>query len=77
MSNSSLLLDLVCAQRRRIPVILALLVAMGLFLAFSAVFVGPGDRTYPILVLDAVLVGGAFVFFGVTHWYCTRRAMDE
>lgn len=77
MSKTSTLLDLVCAQRRQMKVILALLIASGLFLALSALFVEPGDRAYPILVVDAVLVVAGFVFFTTTYWYCTKRAMDE
>ncbi len=50
---------------------------MGLFLGLSALYVEPGDNTFPILVLDAVLVVGAFVFFSVTYWYCTQRAMES
>ncbi|MFB9807843.1 hypothetical protein ACFFQF_22735 [Haladaptatus pallidirubidus] len=77
MPKTSALLDLVCAQRRQMKLILALLIAMGLFLGLSALYVEPGDNTFPILVLDAVLVVGAFVFFSVTYWYCTQRAMES
>ena len=74
---TSRLLDLVCAQRHRMKQLFALMVAMTLFLALSALYVGPGDDSYPILVLDVFLVGGAIVFFGVGFWYCTKREMDE
>ncbi|AHG02055.1 hypothetical protein HALLA_01765 (plasmid) [Halostagnicola larsenii XH-48] len=77
MSKSSMLLDLVCAQRDRMKALFALLVASGLFLALSAVFVRPGDDAFPILIIDTVLVVGALAFFGATHRYCTKRAMDE
>lgn len=77
MSKTSTLLDLVCAQRKQIQLILALLVSMGLFLALSVLFVGPGDQSFPILVIDIIVVVGAFVFFSVTYWYCTKRAMDD
>lgn len=77
MSRASALLDLVCAQRRQMILILGLLIVSGLFLGFSVQFVGPGDRAYPILVVDAVLVVVGFVFFVTTYWYCTKRAMDE
>ncbi|MFC5973653.1 hypothetical protein ACFPYI_20170 [Halomarina salina] len=77
MSKRSVLLDAVCAQRRQMRLLLALLITMGLFTALAALFVRPGDRSFPILVIDAVLVVGGIVFFGVTHWYCTKRAMSE
>jgi hypothetical protein len=74
---ASTLLDLVCAQRNRMKPILALLIASGLLLALSALYVGPGDDAFPILVLDAVLVVGSIGFFGVGFWYCTKREMNE
>lgn len=77
MSKTSALLDLVCAQREQMRLILALLVAMGLFLGLSVLYVEPGDRVFPILVIDVVLVVGAFVFFSATYWYCTKRAMND
>lgn len=77
MSKSSTVLDIVCAQRHRMKPMLAVLIAMGLLLALSALYVGPGDDAYPILVLDAVLVVGAFVAFTVGFWYCTKREMEE
>ena len=77
MSMTSRLLDLVCAQRHRMKPLFALMVAMALLLGLSALYVGPGDDSYPILVLDVVLVGGALAFFGVAFRYCTKREMDE
>ncbi|WP_233553776.1 hypothetical protein [Halococcus sp. IIIV-5B] len=77
MSKTSTLPDLVCAQRRQMRLIIALVIAMGLFLLLSLLFVEPGDRSYPILVIDIVLVVAALLFFSVTHWYCTKRAMDD
>lgn len=77
MSKTSTLLDLVCAQRDQMRIFVALLITMGLFLALSALYVSPGDRSYPILVVDAVLVVGSLAFFAFSHWYCTKRAMDD
>jgi len=77
MSNQSTLLDLVCAHRPQMKVALGVLIACAFLLALSAVFVSPGDDTWPILVIDGVLVGGGIVFFSVTYWYCTKRAMDR
>lgn len=70
------MVDLVCSQRDDIPLLLAVMVTMGLLVAFSFVFVSPGDESFPLLVFDAVLIVGSFVGFGLTYWYCTRRAMD-
>ncbi|MFC7203175.1 hypothetical protein ACFQJC_06590 [Haloferax namakaokahaiae] len=77
MVNTSMLVDIVCSQRERIKILLALLIASALFLGLSALFVEPGDEAYPILIIDAVLVVVLFVFFSVLYWYCTKRAMDE
>ena len=77
MSKMSALLDLVCAQRQQMKVVLALLIASGFLLGLSLLFVEPGDRSYPLLVLDLVLVVVGLVFFSTTYWYCTKRAMDE
>lgn len=77
MSKKSALLDLVCAQREQMRLFLGLLIAMGLLLGLSALFVEPGDEAFPILVIDAVLVVGGLVFFSATYWYCTKRAMND
>ncbi|WP_435345904.1 hypothetical protein [Haloarchaeobius sp. HRN-SO-5] len=77
MSKTSTLVDLVCAQRQQMKLVLAVLIAMSLFLGLSALFVGPGDDAFPILLLDVVLVGAAFAFFGGSFWYCTKREMEE
>lgn len=77
MSKTSTLLDLIAAQREQMKVILALLIISGLLLALSAAFVGPGDQAYPILIIDIVLVVGAFVFFSGAYWYCTKREMND
>lgn len=77
MSKSSTVLDAICAQRSQMRIIVALLITMGLFLALSALYVEPGDTSFPILVIDAVLVGGGLLFFGGMHWYCTKRAMSD
>ncbi|MCG1003190.1 MULTISPECIES: hypothetical protein [Halobacterium] len=77
MSKTSTLLDLVCAHRGQMKVALAVLIACGLLLGFSVLFVSPGDDAWPILVIDAVLVVGGIVFFTGTYWYCTKRSMSE
>lgn len=77
MSNTSALFDAVCAQRKQMRMIVALLVTMGLLLSISVLYVQPGDKSYPILIIDIVLVVAGILFFGGTHWYCTKRAMDD
>ncbi len=77
MSISSTLLDLLCANRERMKVVIGLLVVCAVMLALSALYVGPGDDSFPLLVIDLVLVGGGLLFFGGSFWYCTKRAMDE
>ncbi|MFC7068663.1 hypothetical protein [Halobaculum lipolyticum] len=77
MTFRSTVLDLLCAQRRQMRLIVGVLIAMGLLVGLSATVVEPGDRVYPILVIDAVLVVAGLVFFGVTHYLCTKRAMEE
>jgi hypothetical protein len=77
MSKREAVIDLVCAQREQMRVIIALLIVVGLLLALSLPFVEPGDQVFPIVVIDAVLVVGAFAFFSFSFWYCTKREMDE
>jgi hypothetical protein len=77
MSKTSTVLDLLCAHRPQMKIALAVLIACGMLLSLSAVFVSPGDDAWPILVIDGVLVAGGIAFFATTYWYCTRRAMDE
>lgn len=77
MSTSSWLLDLLCANRERMKMAMGLLIVCGLLLGLSALYVGPGDESFPLLVIDIVLVGGGLAFFGGSYWYCTKRAMDE
>ncbi|WP_123539331.1 hypothetical protein [Halosimplex salinum] len=77
MPGGTSAVDLVCAQRDNIPMVLAVMATMGVLLALSALFVSPGDDAFPILVFDAVLIVGSLVVFSFTYWYCTNRAMDE
>ncbi|WP_247003876.1 hypothetical protein [Halosolutus gelatinilyticus] len=77
MSKTSALLDLVAAQREQMKVVLALLIASGLMLALAIPFVEPGDKAFPILVIDVVLVAVGFVTFSALYWYTTKREMDD
>lgn len=77
MSKKSTLIDLACAQRRQMVIVIALVITMGLFSLLSLVVVRPGDRAYPILVFDLVLVASTLVFFVFAFRYCTKREMEE
>lgn len=77
MSKRTALVDLVCAQREQMKVAIALLIAAGLMVGFSLVFLRPGDQNFPILVIDVVLIVVLLVFFGGTFRYCTKREMEE
>ncbi len=77
MPDGSKAVDVVCGQRHQIPLALAALIAMGLLLLVSILYVSPGDDAYPIVVIDAVLIVLSLVAFTGTYWYCTRRAMES
>lgn len=70
------ILDAVCSQRDQIPVLLAVVIVMGLLLAFPFLFLESSSEGYVIAVIDAVLVVGCLIVFGGTYWYCTKRAME-
>ncbi|WP_435074343.1 hypothetical protein [Halorubrum sp. HHNYT27] len=75
MTLRETLLDAVCEQRNQMPLLLAVVIVMGLLLAFSLLFLEPGTAAYVIALIDAILVVGCLVVFSVAYWYCTRRAM--
>ncbi|WP_436931351.1 hypothetical protein [Halosimplex halobium] len=77
MSGGKTAVDFVCSQRDQIPIALAVMISMGFLLLFSLVFISPADESFPILVMDAVLIVGSTAFFLVTYYYCTKRAMDD
>lgn len=77
MSFRETFFDAVCEQRNQIPVMLAVVIVMGLLLAFSLLFVEPGTASYVIALVDAILVVGCLVVFGGAYWYCTKRAMEK
>ncbi len=77
MKLHTLVLDQLCASRKRLQVLIALVIAMGLLLTISIVTVDPDDRAYPVLVFDIVLVIGSFALFTTTYWYCIKRSMRE
>lgn len=77
MSEEPSIVDVVCGMRQQMLQAVVVLVTMGFLLAFSLLFVSPGDDAFPILVIDVVLIAVSLLFFGGSYWYCTQRAMDE
>jgi len=77
MTLKEALVDGVCEQRNKIPLLLAVVIVMGLLLAFSFLFLEPGTAAYVIALVDLLLVVGCLLVFGSTYWYCTKRAMDN
>ncbi|MFC5368956.1 hypothetical protein [Salinirubrum litoreum] len=69
--------DGVCEQRNQIPLLLAVVLVMGVLLAFSFLFLEPGTAGYVIALVDAILVGGCLVTFVGVYWYCTKQAMGS
>ena len=70
-------MDGVCEQRNQIPLLLAVVLVMGLLLAFSFLFLEPGTAGYVIALVDAIIVGGCLVTFVGVYWYCTKQAMEN
>ena len=77
MTLTETIVDAVCEQRNQLPLMLAVVIVMGLLLAFSLLFLQPGTAAYVIALVAAILLGGCLVVFGGAYWYCTRRAMDD
>ena len=77
MTLTETIVDAVCEQRNQLPLMLAVVIVMGLLLAFSLLFLQPGTAAYVIALVDAILLGGCLIVFGGAYWYCTRRAMDD
>ena len=77
MAVTEALVNGICEQRNKIPLLLAVVIVMGFLLAFSFLFVEPGTAAFVIAVVDSLLVVGCLVVFGSTYWYCTKRAMDN
>ncbi|SDF71833.1 hypothetical protein SAMN04488067_107136 [Halorubrum xinjiangense] len=77
MALREAIVDAVCEQRTQLPLLLAVVIVMGVLLAFSLIFLQPGTAAYVIALVDAILVVGCLVVFGGAYWYCTQRAMDD
>lgn len=77
MTNRPKGLELVCGMRGHMQLAMTVLITMGVLLGFSLLFVSPGDDSYPIVVIDLILIVVFLLGFGLTFWYCTRRAMEK
>lgn len=69
--------ELICGMREQMYLVITVLVTMGVLLGFSLLFVSPGDESFPILVLDLVLIAVSLLVFGGAYRYCTKRAMGD
>lgn len=71
MSFRSRFLDALCDHKHQFPMILKLLIVMGVLLSVSIVYLGPvAALNHPMIVVDAVLIGGAILFFSAALRYC-------
>lgn len=77
MSKKTLVVDAICSQRRQIRVVIALLIVMVLLTLFSLSAVRPGDRTFPLIIINSVLLVLSLGFFIPAYWYCIKREMDD
>ncbi|QSG05054.1 hypothetical protein [Halapricum desulfuricans] len=77
MARRDAVLDVVCSQRDRIPVLIAAVIVMGLLLTFPLLLLESDSPGYVIAVIDAIIVAVSLVVFGSTYWYCTKRAMQD
>jgi hypothetical protein len=76
MTVREAVLDAVCSQRDKIPLILAVVFVMGLLLVFPLLLLEPGTAGHAMAVIDAIILAVCLVVFGSAYWYCTKRAMD-
>lgn len=76
MQLRDVLVDAVCSQRDRIPLLIGMVAVVGLLLVFPLALLEPGTQGHVIAVIDAILVVGLLLVLVPTYWYCTRRAME-
>lgn len=77
MARLDTVLDVICDQRDRFPLFVAITIVMGLLLGFSLLFLEPGSAAYAMALIDVGLVALSLVGFGGGFWLCTKRSMDE
>lgn len=76
MTVREAVIDAVCSQREKIPLLLAVVCVMGLLLVIPLLRLERGTAGYAIAVIDIIMIGFCLVVFGSAYWYCTKRAMD-
>jgi hypothetical protein len=69
-------LTLICGMRGHMRLAMTMLITMGVLLGFSLVFVSPSSNSYPIIIIDLILIVVFLGLFAVAFWWCTRRAME-
>jgi hypothetical protein len=77
MPRLETVLDVICDQRDRFPLFIAIAIVMGLLLGFSLLYLEPGTAAYAIALVDVILVAVTLVGFGGGYWYCTKRSMGR
>ncbi|WP_416840023.1 hypothetical protein [Haloferax sp. DFSO52] len=77
MARLETVVDVICDQRDRFPLFVAIAIVMGLLLGFSLLFLEPGTAAYAIALVDVILVVVMLVGFGGGYWLCTKRSMEE
>lgn len=76
MTVGEAVLDAICSQRDKMPLVLTVVIVMGLLLAFPLLLLENDTAGYAIAVIDAIIVALCLVVFGSAYWYCTKRAMN-
>lgn len=76
MTAREVVFDAICSQRDKFPLLLAVVIVMGLLLAFPLLLLESGSPGHVIAVIDVILIALCLVVFGSAYWYCTKRAMD-
>ncbi|CQR48644.1 MULTISPECIES: hypothetical protein [Haloferax] len=77
MAQIETVVDVICDQRDRFPLFVAIGIVMGLLLGFSLLYLEPGTAAYAIALVDVGLVAVTVVGFGGGFWLCTKRSVEE
>ncbi|RDZ63919.1 hypothetical protein C5B90_12480 [Haloferax sp. Atlit-12N] len=77
MARLETVVDVICDQRDRFPLFVAIGIVMGLLLGFSLLYLEPGTAAYAIALVDIGLVAVTVVGFGCGFWLCTKRSVEE
>ncbi|WP_148416099.1 hypothetical protein [Haloferax sp. KTX1] len=77
MAQIETVVGVICDQRDRFPLFVAIGIVMGLLLGFSLLYLEPGTAAYAIALVDVGLVAVTVVGFGGGFWLCTKRSVEE